>query len=125
MVNRGDNLEDEYELKEDVKDYYRWRFTERERIRDEIGVESRDADVKVGENLRRRWVVDQATDPELHDDIQRLTKTKGVDDQCRRLKDGLLEICVKSHYPGEPVIWVSYVPAASKNSFAVVWAAAF
>ena len=111
-----DNLEDECELKEDVKDYYRWRFTERERIRDEIGVESRDADVKVGENLRRRWVVDQATDPELRDDIQCLTKTKGVDDQCRRLKDGLVEVCVKRHFPGEPVIWVSYVPAASKNN---------
>ena len=111
LIKKADNLEDEYDLTEEVKGYYRQQFTDREKIRDEIGVDSMDTDVKVGENLRRRWVTDQATDPELHEDIQRLRKTKGVDDQFKRLKDGLLEVCVKSQYPGEPVIWVPYVPA--------------
>ena len=111
LIKKDNSLEDEYELTEDVKDYYRRQFTERERIRDEVGIESSDKDVKVGENLRRRWAVDQATDPELHEDIQRLRKTNGVDDQFKRLKDGLLEVCVKSNYPGEPVIWVPHVPA--------------
>ena len=57
LRKKADNLEDEYDLTEEVKGYYRQQFTDREKIRDEIGVDSLDTDVKVGENLRRRWVM--------------------------------------------------------------------
>ena len=75
-----------------------------------MALESNEHDVKIGENLRRRWVTDQAADPELHEDIQRLRKNKGVGEEYKRLKDGLLEVCVKGSYPGEHVIWVPVVP---------------
>ena len=51
------------------------------KIRDEVALESNEKGVKIGENLRKRWVTDQAADPELHEDIQRLRKSKGVGEE--------------------------------------------
>ena len=111
LISNDTDLEDAYELNTDVKEYYRQQFSNREKIRDEIATESHDTDVKIGENLRNRLILDQSADPELHEDIQRLRKTKGTEDQFLRLREGLLEQCVKSNYPGESVVWVPVIPA--------------
>ena len=72
----GDSMEDRLELNDEVKRYYKEQFSRREEIRDEVALEAGEQDVKIGENLRRRWVTDQAADPELHEDIQRLRKNQ-------------------------------------------------